>query len=378
MHQPALSALPAQVQALLDQIDPIAYARSRNYTDGAVTRLSPFVSRGVLSGPQILSWLLRKGYSLPELEKLVQQLAWREYFQRVWQVLGDDMFDDIRSRHTGIRTRQIPKALVEGCTGIEAVDSAIRQLEETGYMHNHLRLYTASLACNFGKAWWPASAQWMYYHLLDGDPASNTCSWQWVAGNFSQKPYFCNQENINRFSGTAQTDTFLDLPYSSFPLRDVPEVLAETISPEWTTPLPERSKPDLDPAYPLHLYSPFNLDPQWRAGEKANRVLLLEPSHYRSFPVSGRVIDFILEQARTIEGIQVFAGEWRELPGLNEFPQIRSKEHPAFGHWPGTKDQRDWLFPDLQGWYPSFFRFWKEAWASLQRQPLPAAALQRA
>ena len=96
----------------------------------------------------------RQGYTSGQVQKFIQELAWREYFQRVWQHLEDDIFDDIRHRYTGIQHRNMPTAIAEANTGIHAIDEAIQQLYATGYMHNHLRMYTASITCNIGKSNW--------------------------------------------------------------------------------------------------------------------------------------------------------------------------------------------------------------------------------
>ena len=130
----------------INNINPIEYRNTRNYTEGDISYLSPYISRGVISTKQVVDTLLTKGYDFSASIKFIQQLAWREYFQRAWQFLEDDMFDDIRHRYTGIRHKKMPIALTTASTGIESVDNAIRELYETGYMHNHLRMYTASIA----------------------------------------------------------------------------------------------------------------------------------------------------------------------------------------------------------------------------------------
>ena len=76
---------------------------------------------------------------------------------------------DLKNTQTGIDHTEIPIAINNASTGIEAVDQAIHELFDTGYMHNHMRMYVASIACNQGKSHWKLPAQWMYYHLLDGD-----------------------------------------------------------------------------------------------------------------------------------------------------------------------------------------------------------------
>lgn len=360
----------------MNQADPLAYGRTRNYLNGHITRLSPYISRGVISVKQVLESVLVKGYRLEEIEPFVKELAWREYFQHTWQHLEDGIFEDIRIRRTNTSRKNVPVALLNATTGIEAVDTGIRELVNTGYMHNHMRMYTASIACNIGKTHWPEPARWMYYHLLDGDLASNTCSWQWVSGQFSNKQYYCNQENINKYTGSKQRNSFLDKPYADLPGMEIPASLQEGKIPEWHTPLPETTLAPLDPSLPLLLYNSYNLDPEWRKNMKANRVLLLEPSHFRQFPVSSRVIQFITALGQNIPGLQVFCGELASIPGLHQFPAVYSKEHPAFRHYPGIKDERDWIFPETGRFYDSFFQFWKQQEKFLQanRQPVRQTA----
>lgn len=366
---------PTRYESILDkidQLDPIEYGKSRNYLHGQVTRLSPYISRGVISVKQVLDQVLSRGYDPRVISSFVKELAWREYFQRTWQVLGDDLFEDIRVNRKRTTRKQIPVALIKASTGIVAIDNGIKELTETGYMHNHLRMYTASIACNIGQSHWPEAARWMYYHLLDGDLASNTCSWQWVSGHFSAKPYYCNQENINRYTGTSQTGSFLDTSYEALPGLAMPASLQDGTVPVLKTILPETGIPELDPSLPLLIYNSYNLDPLWRKDMKANRVLLLEPSHFNQFPVSEKVIRFILDLSRNISGIQVFSGELHQLQSLKNVPAIYSKEHPAFPCYPGVKDQRDWIFPDSGRFHHSFFSFWRRNEKLLKNsQPLP-------
>ena len=366
------------IQNRVDSIDPIAYSRTRNYLNGAVSYLSPYISRGVISTRQVFNSLFDKGFSIEQSQKLIQELAWREYFQRVWQQLEEDMFDDIRRKYTGVTNRKMPASVLQAKTGIESIDKGIRDLYETGYMHNHLRMYVASIICNIARSYWDEPSRWMYYHLLDGDIASNICSWQWVTGSFSGKQYFANQENINKYTGSRQQGTFLDRPYEDLPGINIPEELSNYSLPVLKTTLPEKKLPVLDKNLPLIIYTNYNLDPAWRKDTEANRILLLEPSHFKQFPVSEKVLDFILQLANNIEGIQVFAGEINELPGLQEFPAIYTKEHPAYKHLPGIKDERDWLFPEVKGFHHSFFSYWKKCEQQLKRKNQKEAVLLRA
>jgi len=207
----------------IDAIDPIEYGRSRNFVDGAVTRLSPYISRGVISTRQIMMSVIQRGYRLHEVESFVKELCWRDYFQRVAQ--SKDINAAIRNEQQSVAHHQIPSAIVNATTGITGIDTAIKALYETGYIHNHCRMYTAFLTCNLAQSHWHLPAQWMYYHLLDGDWASNACSWQWVAGANSSKKYYANQENINKYTRTDQHGTFLDQPYETLMQSDIPTAL---------------------------------------------------------------------------------------------------------------------------------------------------------
>jgi deoxyribodipyrimidine photo-lyase len=345
-----------EVLQRIDSIDPVKYGKTRNFLDGAVTCLSPFISRGVISVNTVLQIILNKGYKTYQAEKLIQELTWREYYQRVWQAKEDQLFEDLKQQQPDVQHRKMVRAIKDAATGIEAIDRQIHTLYETGYMHNHMRMYVASITCNIAGANWQEPAQWLYHHLLDGDLASNTCSWQWVAGSFSSKKYYCNQENINKYMSTSQRGTFLDHSYEEIAAMETPERLRDTISLELTTTLPARKPLSIDPAKPTLIYNSYNLDPLWRKDEEVNRVLLLEPSHFEKYPVSEKVLAFILFLGQQIEGLQVHVGEVNSLPDL----KLISKEHPAFKHYPGIKDPRDWMFPSVTGYYPSFSSFWKK------------------
>ncbi len=357
----------AKIVERIEAIDPIKYGKTRNFINGDVTYLSPYISRGVISVNDVKNSILKRGYKPYQVKKFIQELAWREYFQRVWQAKGDFLFSDLKNAQEGVSHYQMPSAIVEAQTGIQAIDHSINELYRTGYMHNHFRMYLASIATNIGKAHWSAPATWMYYHLLDGDLASNTCSWQWVCGAFSSKKYYCNQENINKYTGSTQVNSFLSKSYDELPELAVPEALKAAAPNDLTTPLPiNASSIKLDSALPILVYNHYNLDPNWRINEDANRILLLEPSHFKMFPVSELVVRFIINLSKNIPNCQVFVGDWSEFKRhlFNSGASLRElffKEHPNTEHWEGNKDSRDWMFPMVTGYFPSFFSYWKKS-----------------
>jgi deoxyribodipyrimidine photo-lyase len=351
----------AEILERMQGVQPEAYARSRNFVDGKVTRLSPYLSRGAISTKDVIDSLLARGLSWNQVEKLVQELGWREYFQRVWQHLGKGIDEDIRHPQPNVRHHGMPLAIQQGETGIEGIDQGIESLLKAGYMHNHQRMYTAALACNIAHAHWKQSARWMYYHLLDGDWASNALSWQWVAGSFSNKTYVANQENINRYTGTFQRGTFLDMDYESLSDLSIPDVLRPHGIPALDTQLALTPLPLINPEWPVLVYTYYNLDPRWHSDEKANRILLLEPSHFQAYPVSRRCLKFAAELGRNIADLQVFCGEFSELQAVAGAAPIHFKEHPMNRHFMGTEEARDWMCVEVGGYSPSFSGWWKQA-----------------
>ena len=197
LFPPSLDA----AQARLDAVDPQAYARSRNHLEGAVTRLSPYLTHGLLTLPEAYQRINARTPLEPQ-GKLVFEFGWREYHHHVWAHLGERIH---QSLHAGLQgdanyATQVPQDVRHAATGIPAIDEAVRTLYATGYLHNHARMWLASYLVHIRKVHWHAGARWMIAHLLDGDLASNHLSWQWVAGTGSTKPYVFNADNVARYA----------------------------------------------------------------------------------------------------------------------------------------------------------------------------------
>ncbi len=206
----------------LEAVKPAKYAKTRNSLDGAVTQLSPFIRHRVLSLAEVRDAALQKVGQPSEAFKLIQELAWHDYFQRVYAAVGDaGMWRDLEPWKTGLGpsdyASDLPSDVEAGETGIDWVDHFARQLSEEGWLHNHARMWLACYVVHVRQVRWQAGAAWFLRHLVDGDVASNNLSWQWVASTFSAKPYFMNRENVVKFSGgrfprVAKNDP-LDKPY---------------------------------------------------------------------------------------------------------------------------------------------------------------------
>ncbi len=349
----------SDILQLIQHIDPIKYGKTRNFLNGSVTHLSPYISRGVLTTKVVAQTVLKLGYEPAQIETFLKELAWRDYFQRVWQSVGNKIHNDVKQTQQNVHHFEVPTSIIAAETGIRAIDRGIRSLYETGYMHNHMRMYVASVSCNIGKSHWLEPARWMYYHLLDADWGSNALSWQWVAGSFSSKKYFMNQENINKYSNDIQQDTFLDLPYDGIENMPAPKALKHTTRPELITPLPQTPAPNIDEQQPVYIYNFYNLDSRWESHVRANRILLLEPRFFELYPSGARTINFILSLAKNIPDIQIVVSNFEDLFTHEQYAQLHFKEHPTNRHYKGNEHARTWMFEQVNGFYPSFFSYWK-------------------
>jgi deoxyribodipyrimidine photo-lyase len=346
-----------ELRTYLERFDVIAYAKTRNHLSGTVSRLSPFITRGVITLPEIRHIVLQR-YSTKDAEKFIQELAWREYWQQVWFAKQNDIFRDLRFPRTDWSHEELVEAIVRGKTEVTVIDEAIHSLYESGYMHNHARMWVAMLACNVGKAHWYDMSRWLYYHLLDGDLASNTLSWQWIAGTNAGKRYVANQSVINSCSDIKQVRSYLTLQREEVGEGPVPEILKTTTPFPYTTTYPESDDYDKTTAIAL-LYSPWTLNPDWRSNTIAERILLIEPRWFDLFPVSPAVLEFICSVARTqIPGIKIVVSDANQLDFSKE-TEIYSQAYPMHQDWLGVVDAVPRLFPHVVGYYPSFFKFWE-------------------
>lgn len=187
-----------------------AYAAGRNTDPGpdaaqSVSRLSPWIRHRALTEPEVLHAVLTT-HPARAAEKFVQEVYWRTYFKgwlemrpSVWTAYRAELrraLDDVATQ-AGLRASW--ESACRGETGIACFDAWARELAETGYLHNHARMWFASIWVFTLRLPWVLGADFFLRHLLDGDPASNTLSWRWVAGLQTRgKNYLARPDNIAR------------------------------------------------------------------------------------------------------------------------------------------------------------------------------------
>lgn len=329
--QPVRRGGRAAALAALQDIDPAAYARTRNRLDGAITRLSPWLRHGVLSTAEVRDVACRR-VPRPELaEKLVSELAWRDYWQRVYASLGERIETPLEpaaatSRHAIVN--EVPHEVLTASTGMACIDAFVRQLHETGFLHNHARMWLASWLVHARGVRWQAGAAWFLSRLLDADPASNTLSWQWVAGTFSAKPYIFNRENLERFTdgrfcsdcrlaGRCDLEGSYDALASAWFCDEPRQRPKLTIppTPTWQPPMAARAAGG-HPLVWLTLDSLSEASPAAQAHPTAPRVCLIDPAWLARERPSRLRLQFILECLADVERLDLALAD--PVAGLTE------------------------------------------------------------
>ena len=181
-------------------LDPVAYDRSRNYLDGSVTRLSPYIRHGCVTLGEARARALAV-VPAAKAYKFVFELAWRDFWRRVWKSTGPAIRKDMERPKVRLGHAPLPEDIRTGRTGLACMDATVKELHATGYVHNHARMWFAAYCVHFRKLSWRNCADWFQGQLIDGDLASNHLSWQWVASTFGAKPYIFNKENVAKYSG---------------------------------------------------------------------------------------------------------------------------------------------------------------------------------
>ncbi len=184
------------------------YSKLRNFDFGPKKRtnvscLSPYISHGVINEREIIEKSLSK-FSFSKNEKFIQEVLWRTYWKG-WLELRPNVWTDYLVELNKIRedfkNNQNYKNAIEGKTDIECFNYWVNELKENNYLHNHTRMWFASIWIFTLELPWQLGAEFFMQHLYDGDAASNTLGWRWVAGVQTQgKHYLASEWNIKKFT----------------------------------------------------------------------------------------------------------------------------------------------------------------------------------
>lgn len=233
----------ARLEAFLPQAGRL-YAARRNHAVDAptVSGLSPYLRRRMVTETEVLTRVLAR-HGEAAAEKFIDEVFWRTHFKgrlegqpEIW----DRYRHAIAQARTALdRDRDLARRHAEaiaGRTGIDAFDAWVETLETTGYLHNHARMWFASIWSHTLGLPWALGAAFMYARLLDGDPAANTLSWRWVVGLHTPgKTYLARADNIARYTEDRFSPKGLAL--------DAPSLSEPAFAGPWTAPVLDRDVP---------------------------------------------------------------------------------------------------------------------------------------
>ena len=180
------------------------YAYKRNYDYGPenrsnISHLSPFISHRLLYEFDIAKKVLSK-FPFLKVEKFIQEVFWRTYWKG-WLELRPDVWDDFKTSLSDLKKDDQYYDAINGKTNIECFNDWVNELKEYNYLHNHARMWFASIWIFTLGLPWQLGAEFFLEHLYDGDVASNTLSWKWVAGLQTKgKHYIARSDNIHKFT----------------------------------------------------------------------------------------------------------------------------------------------------------------------------------
>ena len=184
------------------------YSRLRNFDFGPDNRsniscLSPYITHGVINELEVIDKSLKK-LSFVKNEKFIQEVLWRVYWKG-WLELRPNVWSDylieLKKLRNEFKNNQNYINAIEGKTNLECFNQWVNELKENNYLHNHTRMWFASIWIFTLELPWQLGAEFFMKHLYDGDAASNTLGWRWVAGVQTQgKHYLASEWNINKFT----------------------------------------------------------------------------------------------------------------------------------------------------------------------------------
>ncbi len=184
------------------------YSKNRNFDYGPDNRsnvscLSPYITHGIINEKEVIKKSLDK-FSFTKNEKFIQEVLWRTYWKG-WLELRPSVWTDflieLKKIKKDFQNNQTYKNAIEGKTNVECFNYWVNELKENNYLHNHTRMWFASIWIFTLNLPWQLGAEFFMQHLYDGDAASNTLGWRWVAGVQTQgKNYLASEWNIKKFT----------------------------------------------------------------------------------------------------------------------------------------------------------------------------------
>ena len=208
------------------------YNSKRNFDFGVTDRsnvscLSPYITHRLISEYETAKLVLKK-YPFQKVDKFIQEIFWRVYWKG-WLELRPKVWSDFIEDIKTIEENEKYLQAVNGKTEIECFNDWVNELKNFNYLHNHTRMLFASIWIFTLGLPWQKGAEFFMKHLFDGDAASNTLSWRWVAGIQTKgKNYLAKSWNISKFTNNKYKN--IKLNESALPLTDKREYKLKPLS----------------------------------------------------------------------------------------------------------------------------------------------------
>lgn len=329
----------------LNSIDVDAYAKNRNFLNGAVTHLSPYLRHGCLTLNETFD-SVKKRFGA-RADKLLFELAWRDYWHLVWQSQGNAIYSEMEPPKVAIGHAPLAEDITQGETGLPCMDATVNALLTTGYVHNHARMWFASYVVHHRKIDWRAAADWFEAHLLDGDIASNHLSWQWITSTFSSKPYFFNKENLGRYTGElycagCKAECPFDATYEVLNERLFDATLVPIAKQYTLTPIPKQMMSG-HPAIAVYMHDEMLTAAHPLIKKPFPKIFVFDPQIHGAWSLNR--LQFVADCLNEMEGVEVWSGDTYQVLMQRGVGQVMTQDTP-------NRKIKDLLEPFSPKWEP--------------------------
>ena len=322
------------------------YSKLRNFDFGPDQRgniscLSPYITHGILSELEVMNLSLKK-HSFVKIEKFIQEVLWRVYWKG-WLELRPLVWSDYIINLKSIREKykEDPKYLeaIEGKTNIECFNEWVKELKTYNYLHNHTRMWFASIWIFTLDLPWQLGAEFFLKHLYDGDAASNTLGWRWVAGIQTQgKHYLASEWNIKKFTN----NRFQNIKLNENAPPKVSEKTYAIIKKDFVNPVIENDKT-------LVIFeNNLSFEIADLKKYKFNKIVLINnPNKFRQIKLSDKVIkfktDLLNDQLERIRTLSIDC----EILTIDKLKDIKDDYYILY---PSVGENLDYILSELSGY----------------------------
>ena len=315
------------------------YSRLRNFDYGPSNRLnisclSPYITHGVISELEVIKKSLSK-FTFSKNEKFIQEVLWRTYWKgwlELRPTVWTDYLNELKKIREEFKDNSNYKNALEGKTNIECFNEWVNELKENNYLHNHARMWFASIWVFTLELPWQLGAEFFMKHLYDGDAAANTLGWRWVAGIQTQgKNYLASEWNIKKFTNNR---------FSNIKLNEnaPPKISNKTYS---ASKLEFNNPQNLDEKNLLIFENNLSFEISDFNNHKFKKIFLISNKNKnRTIKLSEKVIKF---KSQLIENQKKRLKEKSINSEIVDLSEVQNIENNSYGLYPTVGESLDYI-----------------------------------